>query len=72
VKTDASVDDYLAGIAGVRGADARALNALMIEVTGVEPSDALSEQRFRGVRRPARETRPTHDRRRVPLRQTLV
>ena len=38
VKTDASVDDYLAGIAGVRGADARALNALMIEVTGVEPA----------------------------------
>ena len=37
-KTDASVDDYLAGIAGVRGADARALNALMIEVTGVEPA----------------------------------
>ena len=38
VKTDASVDDYLAGIAGVRGSDARALNALMIEVTGVEPA----------------------------------
>lgn len=38
VKTDASVDDYLAGIAGVRGEDARALNQLLIEVTGVAPA----------------------------------
>ena len=38
VKTDASVDDYLAGIDGVRGADARALNALMVEVTDLEPA----------------------------------
>ncbi|HET6989099.1 MAG TPA: DUF1801 domain-containing protein [Kribbella sp.] len=37
-KTDASVEDYLAGIAGGRGEDARALNDLMIEVTGLEPA----------------------------------
>jgi hypothetical protein len=37
-KTDASVDDYLAGIAGGRGDDARALNELLIEVTGLEPA----------------------------------
>jgi hypothetical protein len=37
-KTGASVDDFLAGIPGVRGADARALNQLLIEVTGVEPA----------------------------------
>ena len=37
-KTDASVDDYLAGIPGGRGDDARALNELLIEVTGLEPA----------------------------------
>lgn len=37
-KTDASVDEYLAGIAGGRGEDARALNELMAGVTGVEPA----------------------------------
>lgn len=38
VKTDASVDEYLAGIAGPRGDDARALNDLLTEVTGLEPA----------------------------------
>lgn len=38
VKTDASVDDYLAGIAGPRGDDARALNDLLTEATGLEPA----------------------------------
>ncbi|MEV0799860.1 DUF1801 domain-containing protein [Kribbella sp. NPDC050281] len=37
-KTDASVDDYLAGIAGVRGDDARELNALITRATGLEPA----------------------------------
>ncbi|MFG1621074.1 DUF1801 domain-containing protein [Kribbella sp. NPDC049227] len=37
-KTDASVDDYLAGIAGVRGDDARELNALITKATGLEPA----------------------------------
>ncbi|TCC58783.1 DUF1801 domain-containing protein [Kribbella pittospori] len=37
-KTDASVDDYLAGIAGVRGDDARELNALITKATGQEPA----------------------------------
>ncbi|WP_433162446.1 DUF1801 domain-containing protein [Kribbella sp. CA-247076] len=38
VKTDASVDDYLAGIAGSRGDDARELNDLLAEATGLEPA----------------------------------
>lgn len=38
VKTDASVDEYLAGIAGPRGEDARALNDLLTEVTGLQPA----------------------------------
>jgi hypothetical protein len=38
VKTDASVDDYLAGIAGPRGDDARALNDLLTEATGLQPA----------------------------------
>ena len=38
VKTDASVDDYLAGIAGSRGEDARALNDLLTKATGLEPA----------------------------------
>ena len=38
VKTDASVDDYLAGIAGPRGDDARELNDLLAEATGLEPA----------------------------------
>lgn len=37
-KTDASVDDYLAGIPGARGEDARALNHLLVAVTGLEPA----------------------------------
>ncbi|MET9274050.1 DUF1801 domain-containing protein [Kribbella sp. NPDC003557] len=37
-KTDASVDEYLAGIPGTRGADARALNDLLTEATGLEPA----------------------------------
>ncbi|TCC53941.1 DUF1801 domain-containing protein [Kribbella capetownensis] len=37
-RTDASVDDYLAGIAGVRGDDARELTALITEATGLEPA----------------------------------
>lgn len=37
-KTDASVEDYLAGIAGVRGEDARELNALIAQATGLEPA----------------------------------
>ena len=37
-KTDASVDEYLAGIPGGRGDDARALNDLLTEVTGLEPA----------------------------------
>jgi hypothetical protein len=37
-KTGASVDDYLAGIPGRRCDDARALNELLIEVTGLEPA----------------------------------
>jgi hypothetical protein len=36
-KTDASVDEYLAGIPGSRGADARALKELMA-ATGLEPA----------------------------------
>lgn len=38
VKTDASVDEYLAGIAGPRGDDARALNDLLTDATGLEPA----------------------------------
>ena len=39
VKTDASVDDYLAGLAGATAVeDARALNDLLTEVTGLEPA----------------------------------
>ncbi|TCO14830.1 uncharacterized protein DUF1801 [Kribbella steppae] len=38
VKTDASVDDYLAGLAGPRGEDARALNDLLTAATGLEPA----------------------------------
>jgi hypothetical protein len=38
VKTDASVDEYLAGIAGPRGDDARALNDLLSAATGLEPA----------------------------------
>ncbi|MFG1815672.1 DUF1801 domain-containing protein [Kribbella sp. NPDC049174] len=38
VKTDASVDDYLAGLAGPRGEDARALNELLTGATGLEPA----------------------------------
>jgi hypothetical protein len=38
VKTDASVDDYLAGIAGPRGEDARALNDLLAAATGLQPA----------------------------------
>jgi hypothetical protein len=38
VKTDASVDEYLAGIAGPRGDDARALNDLLTAATGLEPA----------------------------------
>ena len=37
-KTDASVDDYLAGLAGTRGADARELNELISAATGLEPA----------------------------------
>jgi len=37
-KTDASVDDCLAGIAGVRGDDARELNKLITTATGLEPA----------------------------------
>lgn len=38
VKTDASVDDYLDGLAGPRGEDARALNDLLTATTGLEPA----------------------------------
>ncbi|TDD24517.1 DUF1801 domain-containing protein [Kribbella turkmenica] len=38
VRTDASVDDYLAGIAGSRGDDARELNDLLTEATGLRPA----------------------------------
>jgi hypothetical protein len=38
VKTDASVDDHLAGIAGPRGDDARELKDLLTEATGLEPA----------------------------------
>lgn len=38
VRTDASVDDYLAGIAGPRGEDARALNDLLTAATGLQPA----------------------------------
>ncbi len=38
VKTDASVDDYLVGIAGPRGEDARTLNDLLTAATGLEPA----------------------------------
>lgn len=38
VKTAASVDDYLAGIAGPRGDDARALNDLLTVATGLQPA----------------------------------
>jgi len=38
VKTDASVDDYLDGLAGPRGEDARALNDLLTAATGLEPA----------------------------------
>ena len=37
-KTDASVEDYLSGIAGVRGEDARELNRLIAQATGLEPA----------------------------------
>jgi hypothetical protein len=37
-KTDASVDDHLAGIPGVRGDDARDLTDLISETTGLEPA----------------------------------
>jgi hypothetical protein len=37
-KTDASVDEYLAGIPGARGADARRLNELLTAATGREPA----------------------------------
>jgi hypothetical protein len=37
-KTDASVDESLAGIPGARGADARELNELLTAATGREPA----------------------------------
>jgi hypothetical protein len=37
-KTDASVDEYLAGIPGARGADASELNELLTAATGREPA----------------------------------
>ena len=37
-KTDASVDEYLAGIPGARGDDARALSDLITDTTGLEPA----------------------------------
>lgn len=37
-KTDASVEEFLAGIPGARGADARSLKELIAGATGLEPA----------------------------------